>query len=203
MAIEKKNLVLGIVGAAASVSGAVSASAADLQSSTDGWAGAYAGGSVGVLGGFAPLLDSEGYELAKDATIGGFVGYNIDLGHSIVGAEIAYQGPTDFTYDDENYRINEIADLKLRFGKALSENVLVYAVAGLSAGSAHMGNGDYDYSFWGVNVGAGAEIALVDNFTVGAEYLARNLTAYDWSGNDNNESSGITSQFSLRAAYNF
>lgn len=201
MAIEKKNLVLGIVGAAASVSGAVSASAADLQSATADWAGAYAGGSVGVLGGYAPLLDGEGYELDKDATIGGFVGYNIDLGHSIVGAEIAYQGSTDFDYDTD-YQINEIADLKLRFGKALSDKVMVYAVAGLSAGSARQYDSSYDYSFWGVNVGAGVDVALVDNFTIGAEYLARNLSSYDWSEGDN-ESSGITSQFSLRAAYNF
>lgn len=208
--INKKQVLAGVAGVAAAVSGAAAAQASDLPSksspkapapSAGDWSGFYAGVSVGTLGGYAPLLDGEGYELSNDATIGGFVGYNIDQGTYVLGAEAAYQGPTNFDYDTD-YRINYMADLKLRAGIKISENALLYGLAGISAGTARQYDSSYNYSFWGPNFGAGIDYRVTKQFSIGAEVIARNLTAYDWSSSDN-ESSGITTQVSLRAAYNF
>jgi outer membrane immunogenic protein len=201
MTIETKNVVLGVVaGAAAVVSGAAAASAADAGA-VDDWSGFYVGGSVGMLGGYAPFLDGEGYELSNDATLGGFVGYNVDMGSWVLGAEVAYQGSTDFDYSTD-YQINKIADLKIRAGLKLSENMLAYGFGGLSGGDATNYDASEDYSFWGANFGVGIDFMVIDRVTVGAEITGRYLEAYDWSA-DGNQSSGLTTQASLRAAFHF
>lgn len=148
------------------------------------WSGFYAGAYAGQ--GFGTVEEVPGGvdDLTTDFTYGGFLGYNMQSGPFVYGAEIAggmYEG-TPAASPTEGY--DYIFDAKLRGGYAI-DNTLLYAFAGGSYGNYTEGPGS-DWGVFGPNFGAGAEFGLTDNIGIGAEYIGRYLMGTTTGGADQN-----------------
>jgi hypothetical protein len=158
--------------AMAAVTGAAGTANADV-------AGSYAGLSIGTYKGALPFYD-EDYSIGSDATFGAFAGYNMKLSDKLYsGIEVAVSNgaQTDLSGYTDDYGISLMVDVKARVGTMLSQNTFAYGFAGVSAGQMDANAGGY--GIFGTNIGVGAEVAVNDKFSVGAEYIQRNMTGND------------------------
>jgi outer membrane immunogenic protein len=96
-------------------------------------------------------------------TYGVNAGYDWDLGKVVVGGTVELQG------SDEDGLSRDIS-ITGRAGGKVSENVLLYALAGYS----NLGIDDSDIDLDGVRVGAGVEVALTDRVFSQIEYRYTN-----------------------------
>ena len=104
---------------------------------------------------------------------------------------------------DGNYEVDWIADAKFKLGFAMDE-VLLYAFGGVSylQTTAGLSTSEYDYGMGGFNYGIGADWAVSEQFTIGAEVLGR--TVIDpYGGSDDNGDDVSHWQGMLRAAFHF
>ncbi|MEO0903283.1 MAG: outer membrane beta-barrel protein [Pseudomonadota bacterium] len=187
------------------------------------WSGGYAGAQLDALvgddifiapvigGGIAVPEDS----LDVDTTFSGFAGYQIQQGDIVLGGEFAIGQANGVTVDDFDADLSDtrMIDLKARVGYDLGET-LVYGVAGFSqarlldtddAGIDFLGL-DLDTST-GINYGFGVDYKVNEQFTVGAEYLIRELSVEDDIDRfGENVSARVDTQletFGVRAAFHF
>lgn len=203
--LKTKAALTGTASLVALVSGVQAADAQDFL-------GAYVGGSVSTLQGTNPFLyTSTDYMMEPDATIGGFVGNNWQLGsNNVVGVELAYQGWTPGDLDDgssyENYGINYVVDSKLRVGTQINVGsmgpALVYGFGGFSFGSMNNYWGPA-YSFNGANYGAGVEVMVSSKMSIGVEVMGRSVLGYDGEVDSQSERASNHGQATLRAAFHF
>ena len=133
-----------------------------------GWAGFYAGATLGWATGQAtyPALPP----LAIDSfSYGGFAGYNHILDNGfMVGGEVAV---TILNLNDRfGGFVNTVFDAKLRAG-VVAGRALVYASGGFSMSSDDVGN-----TGRGWNIGAGVDYLVTENLFFGAEYVYRDIT---------------------------
>lgn len=195
----------GVASAAAVVAGASAAHAADAGFAGHDWSGVYVGASLGVMGGDTPWDEADGYDykLKSQAAFGGFIGVNHQFHNNmVVGLEAALQSgggvdSADANNAGDDYNVDHMADVKLKVGTTFgSDNqILAYGFGGLSQmGITAHGNA---YSAVGFNFGLGADYAVSDNFTVGAEVIGRSLTGYKSTG------ARFDEQASLRVAFHF
>lgn len=161
------------------------------------WSGFYAGVYGGMGFGSVEEVPGGTDDLTSDFAYGGFAGYNMQNGPYVYGAEIAggmYNG-TPSTAPGEGYDF--LLDGKLRAGYAF-DNVLVYGFGGGTWGNYTEGPAS-DWSVYGPNFGAGAEVALTDNVSVGAEYIGRYLMGTTTGGADQNAwLHGVNARVALR-----
>lgn len=205
--VNKKQVLAGVAGVAAAVTGAAAAQASDLPSksspkapapSAGDWAGVYAGASLNYDSAVTTYYDTD-YDM-NDFGVGAFVGYNHQMGNTVVGIELAANLGTATNYDSYNYSLDSTVDLKAKFGVDVN-GILVYALAGGSYTRAGT-YGYYDYNDFGINVGGGAAMKVTKDISVGAEYVYRlSQRSYEQSDYEGMEVNSGT--LSLRAAYHF
>ena len=199
--ISEKNVSTCLVSVAALVAGSNSVAAQD-------WSGFYVGVSANSNSGTSPAqpyVYDEGYQLGSDTTGGAFAGYRWNASDSVVmGFEIAMQGT--ITVDApasqapiDDYSFENLVDAKLSVGTSVGK-ALIYGFAGMSSGILDS-SGDDAYSASGMNYGVGVDYMVSDKFTVGVEFISRNMTGYTSGGNPDNLKNADT--VSLRASFKF
>jgi opacity protein-like surface antigen len=199
--ISEKNVSTCLVSVAALVAGSNSVAAQD-------WSGFYVGVSANSNSGTSPAqpyVYDEGYQMGSDTTGGAFAGYRWNASDSVVmGFEIAMQGT--ITVDApasqapiDDYSFENLVDAKLSVGTSVGK-ALIYGFAGMSSGILDSG-GDDAYSASGMNYGVGVDYMVSDKFTVGVEFISRNMTGYTSGGNPENLKNADT--VSLRASFKF
>lgn len=124
----------------------------------EGWTGLYAGLPLGRT-----VARQDGDRIARATRNAWFVGYDTDLGRSVLGVEIdRYTGDMPLPFGTD--RITAITRLKGRLGHDAGR-VLAYATLGLAHASTTAGNGN------GWVAGIGADYLATDHLAVGVEYL--------------------------------
>lgn len=213
MTIETKNVVLGVVaGAAAVVSGAAAASAADAGA-VDDWSGFYVGGSLGyTVAGETSYWDNNGgdpYEIDGGFVGGIHAGFNHQMDSGLVlGMEAALSEGgrrAEPAGEDYDYNISPIFDVKARVGFAF-DDILAYGFAGFSSMPQESSYSDYGgaYQNYGYNLGLGAEMMVTDNVSIGAEYIYRATTDhYEFDSSSYQDTATSLSEFVVRASYHF
>ncbi|EBA11094.1 outer membrane protein [Roseobacter sp. CCS2] len=178
------------------------------------WSGAYAGAQLDVLTGDEVSLGfaAQSFEdvIETDTIISGFAGYQLQQGDFVIGGELSLGQANGVRFEDVDGLDTDVrlVDVKARVGYDLGD-ALVYGVAGFS--QSRLLDIDEDdlegldlETSTGVNYGFGVDYRVTEQFTVGAEYLIRELTAED----DVNEffNARVDTQFEtfgVRAAFNF
>lgn len=138
------------------------------------WGGPYVGATIGY--GWASFHNqgpAGGSISADGAKLGGFAGYNFDLGNQIIlGAE------ADLNWDNLNgsgsvYGVKQQWDATARVRAGYSfGRVMAYGTGGAAASGARVDsplNSD-SATHWGWTVGAGVEAAVTNNVTARLEY---------------------------------
>lgn len=173
------------------------------------WSGAYAGVSVGQWTGEYTPVPTFGVDLEDISIVGGHIGYALQSGALVYGAEIAFSAldqdiafATSFPGDN---RITGMVDVSGRFGYAAGP-VLIYGLLGASFGTFDLltVGGQTSTDMTGLHVGLGADYRVSDRFSIGASYVQRWFEEIDYFSPFNAPIDEITSQtLSLRATYHF
>ncbi len=187
----------------------LSAAFATVANAQSAWEGAYAGASFATFSGESTYDNgvdpSDSFDLEGEM-FGAFAGYNAAVSGFIVGGEIAAMSGDVFEEGFEGeYEYTSFVDLKARAGYDAGQ-FMPYAVLGMSIGNFSVNevanpDRDEDISDTGVVFGAGVDIAINDQFTVGAEILRREFE-YDFDINLADMTGEVTS-VALRGAYKF
>ena len=204
----KNELLVGVASAAALISTASAASAADVVAPDD-WSGLYAGVSVGSMFGDLPWANGNStagghvYGLNSAAiTPGGFVGFNSETsGGMVFGAELAAQFSTPANIQGSSYQygLNNTIDAKARLGFDAGQ-FMPYVFVGASSQSV-AGEDAKTYAAYGVNFGVGVDVKVADHMTIGAEYIRRQMSGFDALADK--DVGFANNEISLRAAYHF
>ena len=141
------------------------------------WGGAYVGAGIGYgdVGSSTDTLDGNGI-------LGGVqAGYRYDFGTAVVGGELEY----DITGTDlgavAGDQLNAVARLKAMAGADLGRT-LIYGTAGYAYADADVGGASLSDDGW--FAGFGADYAMSDRLSVGAEVLTHKFDNFDASGVD-------------------
>lgn len=137
----------------------------------------WTGISVGVVGSYntgKDVWEDGDYPLEDAAFLGGFIGYDYQVDHFVLGARATGQFGSMKEKDYPDFEYQAFYDLNGRAGFAL-DRALIYATGGYSISSIEE-DGEA-YSRDGYNIGGGLEYAVTDNVIVGAEYVYRALEA--------------------------
>lgn len=138
------------------------------------WTGGWVGGKLGY--GHA----SNGTTSDNGATYGIAGGYDWDFGQWVAGAALEWD-KTDLDLGTGTDKLKDIARLKFRVGADLGRT-LVYATAGPTRASADLGGiGRHDNGWFG---GVGADYALNDRWTIGAEVLTNQFDNFGGTATD-------------------
>jgi opacity protein-like surface antigen len=145
--------------------------------SSDRWTGAYAGLAVG----YGMLWDSQN-ATANGADFGGFAGYNIRIKGPIIGGlEGEYMHIGREFNDNIGVIANETFTAKVRVGYEHGR-FLAYALAGAQHATSKVpfpwvpGFRSVDTTYV---LGAGADVAVTDKISLGAEYTRAFYTDFD------------------------
>lgn len=151
------------------------------------WTGGYVGVQVG-----GSDIDVDGAPLSGDGTsIGVYAGYNFDAGGIVYGFEVDYD-ETDYQIADGAQEVDSTTRLKVRAGAPVGTG-LAYGTVGLvSATSPGLGDDN------GYLIGAGYDLPVASNITVGGEVLHHEFEDYNDTGLD----VGVTT-LKARVAFNF
>jgi outer membrane immunogenic protein len=173
--------------------------ASTTPSGAQDWTGGYVGLTVGQGSGEVEVPAISATDtLDSDTVYGLFAGYNLQRNSIVYGAELAYQSG-DINSEAFAQGIDQLVDLKGRVGYAAGSG-LVYGVLGYSANRAFVSTGDTSDGD-GFSLGIGYDYQINDAFTVGAEYLNRQMKN-DATGTIRELEPDI-STFSLRAGMRF
>lgn len=128
------------------------------------WTGPYAGALVGYgWGSFSAPISST----PAGFVAGGFVGYNVQAGNVVYGAEMdaEWSGRTDGAGNDVNWTSTFRGRIGYAFGRFMVYGTAGAAVAGVTT------PGPTNSVEIGWTAGAGAEFAITDSIFARAEYL--------------------------------
>jgi outer membrane immunogenic protein len=140
------------------------------------WSGAYVGLGYGKTS--ADLTYSSGatFDFNNGRVRSLFGGYLMQRGNLVFGGELAFSNTSDATlvlFPLEN--VNSMIDLKGKLGFA-ANRAMFYGTVGLSKAEYEFAVVPaQNYSASGMSYGIGMDFAVSHNFTMGIEYLARNL----------------------------
>ncbi|MEJ8562179.1 outer membrane beta-barrel protein [Yoonia sp. GPGPB17] len=150
------------------------------------WTGPYAGFQIG-----GSDIDVDGAPLTGDGpSYGVFAGYNIQAGNLVYGGEFDYD-TTEYDVDGDA-EVDSTTRLKGRMGSEVGGGLL-YGAAGLVwATSPELGDDD------GYFFGAGYDLPVSSNMTIGAEVLQHEFEEYNGGALD----VSVTT-FKARVAFNF
>lgn len=159
------------------------------------WTGFYGGLSYGQLDGefTRPGLRND---LDGGTNPGLFLGYNMQSGNLVYGAELGYTFVNDATQDNApagEDGLGDIIDLSGRVGYAFG-NALIYGRLGYSMANYDFATRDADFN--GISYGLGADFLVTDNIFLGLDYTQRDLE-------DDTDLKLDASTFGLRVGYKF
>jgi outer membrane immunogenic protein len=141
------------------------------------WGGFYAGAQLGYGD-----VDSSGAGLDGDGWLGGVhAGYRWDFGQFVAGAELDYDTADIDLGTAAGDSLDDVARLKFMAGTELG-NSLLYATAGAARASATVGGTELSDDGW--FIGAGVDVPVAGNWTVGGELLQHRFDDFDGSGVD-------------------
>ncbi len=172
--------------------------------SSGDWSGFYAGGLVSFDGGTLDYANPPGtppfvsYTYDKSTSYGGFVGYNMQRGNLVFGAEADYNSGGIFVAGFPAEATTYTVDLKGRVGFAFG-NALVYGVVGYSMTEWST---IASYSAGGISYGGGVDYMMGNHMFVGAEYLARDMRG-EQSGGSGNEGHSQIQSAQIRIGWKF
>jgi opacity protein-like surface antigen len=198
------------------------------------WTGFYVGGHIGYGSGRATgAWEGLGGSLSgplvpydMPGAIGGVqAGYNVQSDRFVFGGEadfalagmsggtVQFTGPATVT---ATQRIDSLASARVRAGLLVNDTTLLYATGGLGLGNSHLtvvsvgglnatANNSQTHVGW--VLGLGGEMALHDNWTVGAEYKYFDLGSKVYSDPANVDGTATIDlkvhTFVLKANYRF
>lgn len=140
--------------------------------SAQDWTGGYIGVAVGSGSGEVGVPPS-GLDTLDSGTIYGLhAGYNLQRNNLVYGAEIAFNSGDINSAAFPTQGIELLMDLKGRFGYAAGGG-MVYGVLGYSTNEAFVRSGTSDGS--GISLGIGYDYQFNDAFTIGGEFLSRQM----------------------------
>jgi outer membrane immunogenic protein len=141
------------------------------------WGGFYAGAGLGYGD-----ISSSTNTLDGDGILGGVqAGYRYDFGTAVVGGELEYDITDIALGATAGDQLNSVARVKAMAGADLGR-FLVYGTAGFAYADADVGGAELADDGW--FAGLGADYALSDRLSVGAEALAHQFDDFDASGVD-------------------
>lgn len=166
------------------------------------WSGAYAGLTLGAPSGeVVANIVAEPLDVLGGSFVGAHVGYMVQSGQIVFGAELSYGEARDTGMDRvDTAEFQKIVDLKARLGFA-TRNMLVYGVVGKSEVFLY-DNPTNSFDMNGNAFGLGAELAVSARMTLGAEYLSRDVSATA-SVNPSVTADTRFDTISLRAVFSF
>jgi len=152
------------------------------------WTGAYAG----LTGGYAFSGRTENETIGNTINtdgflLGGFVGYNYQVGNIVAGAE------ADLGYSwEDGSNVGQTSDsgvegsLRARLGYVVSPAVLLYATAGGAAKDLEVSNGSAseNNTMVGWTAGAGADVMVTDNVFGRIEYRYTDFGSDTFNGQE-------------------
>jgi outer membrane immunogenic protein len=191
----KKETIMKTVFLISAAALAVSATPVFAQESTnDNMTGAY----FGVITGYDSVTIDDGTvaESQDDLMYGLVTGYDYDMGSVVLGVEAEYadssveQRVDDVLTTGDSFALKASTDLYagIRAGFKASDKALVYLKGGFTTGRAKL---EYDDgvdttsesdNLNGYRVGVGAEVDLVANVTIRAEYRYSDYGDYSYQG---------------------
>jgi outer membrane immunogenic protein len=137
------------------------------------WTGGYVGAQLGYADG------SVGAASGNNGTYGLRAGYDWDFGKWVVGAGLDWD-KTDVDLGGTD-KLDSIARLKLRAGADLGKT-LIYVTAGGAHAKANIAGVSHSDNGW--FAGIGADYAVNDKWTVGAEVVKNQFDNFDNLGVD-------------------
>ncbi|MFM2390200.1 MAG: hypothetical protein RLZZ437_1755 [Pseudomonadota bacterium] len=141
------------------------------------WGGFYAGAGLGY-GDVSSSTDT----LDGDGILGGVqAGYRYDFGSAVVGGELEYDITDIALGATAGDQLDSVARLKAMAGADLGRT-LVYGTAGYAYADASVGGAGLSDDGW--FAGLGADYAINDRVTLGAEVLTHKFDDFDASGVD-------------------
>ena len=160
----------------------VPAAAAPSPAAPD-WAGVYGGLSYGrTSADFQTLVPSPfTFDYDRGTAVGGFLGYNLQRGNIVYGAELGYSSVSDSVLLGDRLgaddTIDSLLDLRARLGYATGR-ALIYGAIGVSRAETTVNAVD-SVSLSGVSFGLGVDMYLSQRMFVGLDYTRRNLSGTD------------------------
>lgn len=140
------------------------------------WSGGYVGAQLGYGD-----INSNPAGLSGNGVVGGVhAGYRYDLGSFVTGAEIDYD-KTNIDLNAGGDSLDSVARLKLMAGADMGRT-LVYGTGGIARAKATVGGASLSDN--GYFLGLGADYAVSDQWTVGAEVLGHRFNNFAGSGTD-------------------
>jgi outer membrane immunogenic protein len=146
----------------------------------------WTGGYAGILAGYGwgdGTVDTVGSEDFDGARMGGFVGYNWQMGNQLV---VGVEGDLNYDWNEESiagddYKTGLNWSARGRVGYAM-DRALLFAAGGYT-GTNIEGPGDDD-TLHGWTIGGGVDYALTDRMFTRIEYRYNDFGSGDIGGND-------------------
>lgn len=146
----------------------------------------WAGGYAGILTGYGWAdgdVEGFGTESFDGARLGGFVGYNWDLGNQLV---VGLEGDLNYDWNEESvggfdYETGMNWSARARVGYAM-DRALLFAAGGYTGTNAEGPLGDDTLHGW--TIGGGVDYALTDRMFTRIEYRYNDFGSGDLGGTD-------------------
>ena len=150
----------------------------EANAQTINWSGFYVGGDLGYGGSrFKSTISQPGEDKTAKGFVGGVhAGYNWQMGSLVLGGEVDFSATGISTnISDNHFKTDVLASLRGRLGFAFNQ-ILIYGTGGVGVAHGKVYSSDSSTSNKRFNkvrpvLGAGAEYALNNNFSLRAEFL--------------------------------
>jgi outer membrane immunogenic protein len=151
------------------------------------WAGGYAGILTGYGWGDGTVDAVAGSEDFDGARLGGFVGYNWDMGSQLV---VGVEGDLNYDWNEETIAGTDINSglnwsARARVGYAM-DRALLFAAGGYTGTNVSIDGGgfDDDDTLHGWTIGGGVDYAVTDRMFTRVEYRYNDFGNGDLGGSD-------------------
>lgn len=139
------------------------------------WSGPYVGLSYGTASGDIDFSTTSPFDVESGNIAGVYAGYLMQRGSLVYGGELAYGRISDAAIVGfPNSDFANALDLKARVGFA-ANRALFYGVLGYSK-AMFDDTAAIEFDMDGFSYGLGVDLAVSNRFTVGLEYLTRDLS---------------------------
>lgn len=144
------------------------------------WTGAYAGLQYGRNGAnYADESTFQFFDFSDGTAAGGYVGYNLQRGAIVYGAELGYASVSgsEITVGGGDDTVDSLLDLRVRLGYATGRT-LIYGALGYSQADTTI-NATSSVTLSGASFGVGLDALVTERLFVGLDYSRRDLSGSD------------------------
>ncbi|MGV1769306.1 outer membrane protein [Agrobacterium vitis] len=169
----------------------------------------WAGGYIGVYGGYGWLdatLSQGGASLSDNfdgGRIGGFGGWNFDVGHNVI---LGVEADVNYDWNENDYSgvkvgMDVSGSARARAGYAI-DRALIFVAGGWTADRTYIksSSGDFNKTLNGWTIGAGVDYAITNRIFTRLEYRyndygTKNISGIDFDSKQNVVNLGIGIKF--------